>query len=134
MLHLVNELSVINNTIFTVPKIQAMRKLNNPTTTSFTGLFLTVVRFNLLQWLHSHKNKETFNSFFFVMKCFSYCYVAGRRKSFGIYKKQTVICIVVEDVIWFFGSNIACYSKVPVTPTGIILLLQDYRIFFYKFF
>ena len=49
MLHLVNELSVINNTIFTVPKIQAMRKLNNPTTTSFAGLFLTVVRFNLLQ-------------------------------------------------------------------------------------
>ena len=38
-----------NNTMFTISKTQAMRKLNNPTTTSFAGLFFTVVRFNLLE-------------------------------------------------------------------------------------
>ena len=37
-------------TIFTVSKIQTMRKLNNLTTTSLTGLFFTVVRFTLLEW------------------------------------------------------------------------------------
>ena len=32
-----------NNTIFTVSKIEAMRKLNNPTATSFAELCLTIV-------------------------------------------------------------------------------------------
>ena len=36
-----------NNTTFSVFKIQPMRKR---TTSSFSGLFLTVVRFNLLEW------------------------------------------------------------------------------------
>ena len=53
-----------NNTIFTVSKIQTMKKLNNPMTTLFTELFLTIVRFNLLEQWHSHKNKETFYPFF----------------------------------------------------------------------
>ena len=52
-----------------------MRKLNNPTTTLFAGLFLTVVRFNLLMSYHINKetikieneeNKETFYPFFFL--------------------------------------------------------------------
>ena len=55
-----------NNTIFTVSKNQAMRKLNNQTTTSFVGLFLTIGRFNWFEWLHSHKNKETFYLFFYL--------------------------------------------------------------------
>ena len=36
-------------TMFIKSKIQAMRKLNNPTTTLFAGPFLTIVRFNLLK-------------------------------------------------------------------------------------
>ena len=55
-----------NNTIFTVSEIQTMRKLNNPTTTTITGFFLVVFRFNLLEWWHSHKNKETLYPFFFL--------------------------------------------------------------------
>ena len=39
-----------NNTIFAASKIQTIRKLNNPTTTLITGLFLAIVRFN---WLKS---------------------------------------------------------------------------------
>ena len=38
-----------NSNTLTVSKIQTKRKLNNPTTTSFAGLFLIVVRFNLLE-------------------------------------------------------------------------------------
>ena len=38
-----------NNTILKVSKIQSMRKLNDPTTTLLAGLFLTVVRFNLIE-------------------------------------------------------------------------------------
>ena len=38
-----------NNTISTISKIQTMKILNNPTTTSLAVLFLTVVRFNLLE-------------------------------------------------------------------------------------
>ena len=34
-----------------------MSKLNNPTTTSFVGLFLTVIRFNLLK--SKHINNKT---------------------------------------------------------------------------
>ena len=37
-----------NNYIFTVSEIQT-RKLNNPTTISFAGVSLTMVRFNLLE-------------------------------------------------------------------------------------
>ena len=55
-----------NNIILIVSKIQTMRKLNNPTKASFTGLFLTIVWFKLLKWWHSHKNKETFYPFFFI--------------------------------------------------------------------
>ena len=39
-----------NNTILMVSKIHTTRKLNNPTTTLFTGLFLTILRYNLLEW------------------------------------------------------------------------------------
>ena len=39
-----------NGTIFTVSEIQTMRKLYNLTTTSFTGLSLIIIRFNLLEW------------------------------------------------------------------------------------
>ena len=38
-----------NNTLLTVSEIKTMRKLNNPTTTSFALPFLTVDRFNLLE-------------------------------------------------------------------------------------
>ena len=38
-----------NNNIFMISKIQTMRKLNNPTITPFAVLFLTLVRFNLLE-------------------------------------------------------------------------------------
>ena len=55
-----------NNTISTISKIQTMKILNNPTTTSLAVLFLTVVRFNLLEWQHSHGNKETFCPFLFL--------------------------------------------------------------------
>ena len=64
-----------NNTTFTVSTIQTMKKLNNPTTTSFAGLFLIVVRFNLLEWWHSHKNKETFYPFFFLWEIFIFATV-----------------------------------------------------------
>ena len=53
-----------------VSKIQTVRKLNNPTTNSFAGLFLTIVKFNLLKPKHINKetikteNKETFYPFF----------------------------------------------------------------------
>ena len=58
-----------------VSKIQTMKKLNNPTAISFSGLFLTVCRFNLLKSLYMNKetikrknkeNKETFYPFFFL--------------------------------------------------------------------
>ena len=39
----------LENTILMVSKIQTMRKLSNTTTTSFAGLSLTIVRFNLLE-------------------------------------------------------------------------------------
>ena len=39
-----------NNNILTVSEIQTMRKINNPTTNPFAGLFLIVVKFNLLEW------------------------------------------------------------------------------------
>ena len=41
-----------------------MRKFSNPTTTSIAVLFPTVVRFNLLEFWHSHKNKPFTISFF----------------------------------------------------------------------
>ena len=41
---------IIIPTIFAASKIQTIRKLNNPTTTLITGLFLAIVRFN---WLKS---------------------------------------------------------------------------------
>ena len=41
-----------------------------------------------------------------LLICFPYWHVAGRRKLICIYKKQTVIFIVIEDMIWFFGPNI----------------------------
>ena len=56
-----------------------MRKHNNLTTTLFAGLFLTVVRFNLLKSQHINKetikiknkeNKETFYPFFFFKRPF----------------------------------------------------------------
>ena len=133
----------IEKIIFTVFKIQVMRNRNNLATTSFAGLFLTIVRFNLLEWWHSHKNEETYPFFFLeetslyrnislhdgvqiwrsklqytlhlkslvqLLIYFSYCRVAARKKLFCIYKKQTVIFIFVEDVIWFFGSNIECFE------------------------
>ena len=45
-----------NNTIFTISKIQTMRKLNNLTTTLFVWFFLTIVRFSLLEWWHLLQN------------------------------------------------------------------------------
>lgn len=38
-----------NNTILTLSEIQTMRKLSKPTTILLAGLFLTVVKFNLLK-------------------------------------------------------------------------------------
>ena len=48
------------------PKFKQWKYFNNPTTTSLAVLFLTVVRFNLLEWQHSHGNKETFYPFLFL--------------------------------------------------------------------
>ena len=58
-----------NSTIFMVSEIQAVRKLNNPTTTSFAGFFLTIVRSNLLEWWHSHKKRNL--PFLFSLRNFS---------------------------------------------------------------
>ena len=53
------------NTIFTVSKIQTIRKLN-PTTTSFAGLFLTVVRLTCLNDNIIVKIKKPFTLSFFL--------------------------------------------------------------------
>ena len=58
-----------NNNIYTVSKIQTVRKLNNPTTTLFGALSLTVVRFNFLNDSIVIKIKKPFTiSFFFLKK------------------------------------------------------------------
>ena len=47
-----------------VSKIHTMRKLSNPTTTSFAGLFLTIVRFNLFSIIIKIRKPFTLSSFF----------------------------------------------------------------------
>ena len=54
-----------NNIIFTVCNFQLMRKFNNSATTSFEGLFFTVVKFNLLSDIIVIKTKKTFTLSFF---------------------------------------------------------------------
>ena len=92
------------------------------------------------------------------MQYFSYCHVAGRRKLFRICKKQTVIFIIVKDMIRFFGSNIKCFEYLSHAHqmfqgvshvhenysiiNGLVFIKsseQDYKYFFinflvYKFF
>ena len=68
-----------NNTILTVSKIQnlkiqAMKKLNNPSTTLLAGLFLAVDWFNLPEWWQSHKNKKNLLPFLFYLRnLFHFC-------------------------------------------------------------
>ena len=51
---------------------------------------------------------------------FFYCHVAGKRKLFHIYQKQTVIFIVVEDMIQFCGSDIECFECLKSRESNIL--------------
>ena len=106
-----------NNTIFMVSKIQTMIKLNNPSTTTFARLFLTVVRFNLLEWWYSHK-KWNLLLFLFSLRNLYFCdyddcvQIWQSKLQYTLHLKslvQILICNVVLTVIELEGEKCLVY-------------------------